>query len=63
MMYVIYSGIEDKNVFVIVERSVAESKTLVNFGSLCCNMDMSIFFIVFGKAIRSFEYLEQCRRQ
>ena len=38
------------NVFVIVKRSVAKSKTLVNFKSLCCNIDMSIFFIVFKRA-------------
>ena len=51
---VIYSGIKDKSVFVNVERS-ATKKKLINFESLCCNMGMSIFFIVFRRANRSSE--------
>ena len=39
---VIYNSIENKSNFVIVERSVAESKKPVNFESFCCNMTMPI---------------------
>ena len=39
------------NVFLLLSKEVSpKSKTLVNFGSLCCNMDMSIFFIAFRRA-------------
>ena len=44
------------NVFLLLSKEVPpKSKTLVNFESLCCNMDMSIFFIAFRRANRSFE--------
>ena len=43
-------------VFLLLSEEVSpKSKTLVNFESLCCNMDMSIFSIVFRKANRSSE--------
>ena len=46
--------------FLLLSKEVSpKSKTLVNFESLCCNMDMSIFFIVFSRANRSSEWLEQ----
>ena len=47
-------------VFLSLSKEVLpKSRTLVNSESLCSNMDMPIFFIVFRRANRSSKLLEQ----
>ena len=43
-------------VFLLLSKEASpKSKTLVNFESICCNIEKSIFFIVFRRANRSSE--------
>ena len=50
-------------VLLLLSKEVSpKSKALVNFESLSCNMDMSIFLIVLRRANRSSEWLEQWSR-
>ena len=60
----IYSIVASRiKVFLLLSKEASpKSKKLVNSKSLFCNMDMSIFFIVFRMVSRFSEELEQLRR-